>query len=162
MPSFAFSLAIGSRVELLLRKLRDEQSKTFELLRIENAVEELVEVVDGDELTLGNVAQILARRQKNRRRKLRQEMFRKIEIHIESFKSRLQLDVHLWKDHAADRMIHVRQWQIRKQVAISDFLGRHAAQLFPGDALLSRAVGPTGIGLPRVIFTAGSTLRVRS
>ena len=111
-----FGLAIVSGVELLLRKLRDQQSQTFKLFRIQNAIEQLVEVVDRDQLSFGNVAEILARGQKQRRRKLGQEMIGQIEIHVETFDTRQQFDLSLRKHHAADGMTHVRQWQIRKHV----------------------------------------------
>src|SRR5687767_4039046 len=88
----AFGFAIVSGVKLLLWKLCDEQSQTLELFRIENAVEQLIEVVHGYELAFGNISQVLADRQKHRGRKLRQKMIRKIEVHVETFDARQELD----------------------------------------------------------------------
>ena len=42
-------------VELLLGERRDQQPQTFQLLRVENAVEEVVEVDDRHQFTLGDV-----------------------------------------------------------------------------------------------------------
>src|SRR5688500_3219168 len=81
----AFGLPIISGVELLLWKLRDKQTQTFELFRIQDPIEQLVKVICRDQLSLGNVAEIFSRRQKQRRRKLGQEMVRQIEIHVETF-----------------------------------------------------------------------------
>ena len=91
----SFGFPIGSGVELLLRKLRDQQAQPVELLRIQNAIEQIVEVVDGDQLSFGNITEIRARRQENRRRKLRQKVFRNVKVHVEAFQPRLLLDVHL-------------------------------------------------------------------
>jgi hypothetical protein len=49
---------VGGEVELLLRERRQEQPETFELLGVEDAVEELVVVVGRDEATAGDVAEI--------------------------------------------------------------------------------------------------------
>jgi hypothetical protein len=48
--------AILGLVELLLRKRRHEQPQSLDLLGIEDAVEQLEEVVDRDELALRFVA----------------------------------------------------------------------------------------------------------
>jgi hypothetical protein len=40
---------VGGQVELLLRERRQQQPEPFELLGIQDAVEELVEIVRGDE-----------------------------------------------------------------------------------------------------------------
>src|ERR1700752_261865 len=61
-------------------------------------------------------------------------MIRQIEVHIESFDAREQLDLGLWKHHAADRMIHVRQRQVGKRVLVSDCVGSHASELVPGES----------------------------
>src|SRR5438067_10055585 len=66
--------AIAGLIELLLRKGRDQQSQAFELLRIQDTVEEIKEVIDRDQFALGNIAQIGPVSQINRRREFRQEM----------------------------------------------------------------------------------------
>ncbi len=49
-------------VELLLRERSHQQPEPFDLFRVQNAVEDLVEILDGDELPLRDVAQIRPRR----------------------------------------------------------------------------------------------------
>jgi len=69
---------------LLLRKRRHQEPQPLEVLGIEDAVEQLIEVVDRDELALRDVAQIGPRGQEDRRRKLRQEMVGKVELQVEA------------------------------------------------------------------------------
>src|SRR5580765_4279950 len=77
--AFGFlGLAVRGCVELLLRKLGDEQAQPVELFRIEDPVEELVEIVDRHGLTFGYIAKVGPSGQKERRRKLRQELLRQI------------------------------------------------------------------------------------
>src|SRR5690606_13327265 len=71
-------------VELLLRERRHEEPEALELLRIEDPVEELEEVLRGDELPLRDVAELGARRQVDRRRKLGQEVLGKVEVDVEA------------------------------------------------------------------------------
>src|SRR5690606_16035835 len=61
-------------VELLLRERRHEQAQALELLRVEDAVEELKEVLRRDELPLRDVAELGPRREVDRGRELGQEM----------------------------------------------------------------------------------------
>src|SRR5688572_29264570 len=77
-------LAIGGGVELLLRKLRDEQTKAFEVLGIENAAEDFLKIGDRDELPLRDIAEIRTRGEKNRGWKFGEEMIGNIEIEIET------------------------------------------------------------------------------
>src|SRR6476619_4866429 len=63
--------AILGLVELLLWKRRHQKPQTLELLRINDAVEQLVIVLDGDELTLRNVAEVRTLIEIDRRRELR-------------------------------------------------------------------------------------------
>ena len=64
-------LAICRRIELLLRKLCYEQAQTIELLRIENAIEQLVKVINRYDLSFRNIAEIGPGGQENRGRKFR-------------------------------------------------------------------------------------------
>ena len=75
-------------VELLLGERRDQQPQALELLRVQDAVEELEEVVDRDELALGDVAQVGARGEEDRRRELGQEVVRQVEVEIEAGRGR--------------------------------------------------------------------------
>src|SRR5688572_27976548 len=75
--------SVVRQVELLLRKRRDEQSQAFQLLRVEEIPEEPLEVIQRDELPLGHVAEIWAGHHEDRRRYLRNQMIRQIEIEVE-------------------------------------------------------------------------------
>src|SRR5688572_9142976 len=72
----ALCFAICGGIELLLRKLRDQQTQAFELFGIQNAIKQVVKIIDRYQLTFRNVAEVFARRQKHRRWKLRQKMIR--------------------------------------------------------------------------------------
>src|SRR5712672_4813101 len=61
--------AIGGLIELLLRERSEQQAQSFDLLGVENTVEQVVEVCDGDELSFGDIAEIRPRRQVNGWRK---------------------------------------------------------------------------------------------
>jgi hypothetical protein len=71
-------------VELLLGELRDQEAQAFELFRVQQAVEGLVEVLERDDLALRDVAKIRPGRQENRRRKLRKQVIRQIEVEVET------------------------------------------------------------------------------
>jgi hypothetical protein len=71
-------------VELLLRKRCDQQAQPFELLRIENVLEESVEVVRGHQLSARDVAQVRSRRQIDRCREFGEEMLRQVVVEIEA------------------------------------------------------------------------------
>ncbi len=103
---------IFSDVELLLGERSQQQPQTFQLLRIQNAVEQLVKVFDGDQLALRHVAQVGPRREINGRRKLGQEVFRQIELEVEAIKIapflfEHFLDVGLGEDHAPFGMMRM-------------------------------------------------------
>src|SRR5690606_28939097 len=68
--------AVIGRIELLLRELTDQQTKTFQLFRVENAVEGFEVVVDGDQLSFGHIAQIWPGCQEDGGREFRQKMLR--------------------------------------------------------------------------------------
>src|SRR3970282_873486 len=100
-----FAAPVIGEVELLLRKLAHEQAKTFELLRIQDAVEELEEILRRHELPLRHVAELRTRRQVDRRREFREEVLRNIELHVESIQVALllrehPLNVRFGKDHS--------------------------------------------------------------
>src|ERR1700681_3858567 len=62
--------AILGLVELLLRKRRHQKTQSLKLLGIYYAVEQLIIIVDGDELTLRNIAEVRPLIEIDRRRKL--------------------------------------------------------------------------------------------
>src|SRR6476661_5636333 len=74
--------AVLGGVELLLRERGNEQPQTLDLLRVQKAVEQFVEVIDRNQLALGNIAQIRAGCQKNRGRELGQDVIGQIEVEI--------------------------------------------------------------------------------
>src|SRR5882724_13098494 len=51
-------LAICCRVELLLRKLCHQQAQTIELLRVENAIEQFVKIINRYDLPFRNIPEI--------------------------------------------------------------------------------------------------------
>src|SRR5256885_16258149 len=75
--------AIGGLIELLLRERSEQEAESFDLLGIENAVEQVVEVCNGDELSFGDIAQVRPRGQINGWRKLGEKVFGDIEVEIE-------------------------------------------------------------------------------
>ena len=62
--------AILGLVELLLRKRRHQKTQALELLRIDDAVEQLIIILDGDELPLRNVTEVQTLIEIYRRREL--------------------------------------------------------------------------------------------
>src|SRR5881394_1054870 len=76
--------AILGLVELLLRERRHQEAEPLQLLGIEDPGEERVVVVDRHQLALRHVAEIGPGRQINRRRKLRQQVIRQVEIEVEA------------------------------------------------------------------------------
>ena len=87
--------AILRLVELLLRKRRQQQAEAFDLLRVEQAVKELIVVVDRDQLPLRDVTQIGTRGQEHGRWKFGQEMVWNIAVQVEACKIALLLLVDL-------------------------------------------------------------------
>src|SRR5712692_11940215 len=116
-------------VELLLRKGSEQQPQPFDLLRIQNSVKQIIEIVDRDQFSLGNVAEVRARGQINCGRELRKEVFWKVEVEIEPGEVTLLLfqqflDFEVWENHSPFRMVSV--WQrlkpLREQVPVANLL----------------------------------------
>ena len=76
--------AVFGLVELLLRERGHQQPQALQLLGVEDAVEQLVEVGDGHQLALRHIAQVGPGGQKHGRRELGQEVVRQIEIEVEA------------------------------------------------------------------------------
>src|SRR6266487_6572008 len=87
-PIRTLRFAVVSSIELLLRKLCDEQAQALDLFGIQNAIEKPVEVIDRNDLSLRYVAEIRPRRQEDGWRKLRQEMVGQIEIQVKTLETR--------------------------------------------------------------------------
>ena len=99
----------------------------------------LEEILDRDKLALRNIAQIGPRRQKDRRRKLRQKVIRQIEVEIEAGEVAVFLfldfvNMKLREQHASFGMIGMRQRQkaCRERVLRQDFFRIHRPQRVPG------------------------------
>ena len=88
MPSGLLGLAVGGGVELLLRELRDQQPQAFQVLGVEDALEDLLEVLDGHHLALRHVAQVGPRGQEDGRRELGQEVLGQVEVEVEALQAR--------------------------------------------------------------------------
>ena len=127
-------LAIGGRIELLLRELRDEQSQAFQVLGVQDAGKELLKVIDRDNLALRHVAQVGTRRQEHGWWELGQKGIRQIKIEIEAFQAFEGLDLGLREYHAPHLVLRVRQRQesFGEQPLIANGIARHIGQLFPG------------------------------
>ena len=130
--------AILGLVELLLRERRHQEAEPLQLLGIEDPGEERVVVVDRHQLALRHVAEIGPGRQINRRRKLRQQVIRQVEIEVEAGEVAslllLQLvNLEMRKHHAAFGMVGVRQWQkaARKEIPVADLIRAQRRQRVP-------------------------------
>ena len=129
---------IAGRVELLLRERGYQQPQALQLLRVQQAVEELEIVLQSDDLALRHVAQVGPGREVDGRRILGQEMRRQVEIQVvtRQVASLLLLDLVdllLRKHHPAFGVVGMRQRQEPRgpQTFLADFLGRHRGQLLP-------------------------------
>ena len=132
---------IGREIELLLRERREEQPQAFELLRVQDAVEQLVVIVARDQLTARDVAEILTRREVNRRRELGQEPVGNVEIEVEAGEVTARLfldpvDLKHGKHHPAFGMVRVRQRHEARgeQSLVADVVRRHRRQRVPRHA----------------------------
>src|SRR5258708_4584734 len=130
------------RSSVWLSEGRHQQPQAFELLGVQNPVECLVVVVDGDELPFRHVAKVRPRRQVNPRGKFGKKVIGQIEIQIEAREVTLflfldLLDLKLGEHHATFGVIWMRQRHESggKQTFGAKVLRRHAAQRFPRGSL---------------------------
>ena len=128
-------------VELLLRERRDQQPQPFELLGVEDVLEQPLEVVERDELPLDTSPRSGRVVRKIAAGKLGQEMIGQVEVEIESRQVAVGLllrfvDQELREDHAARFVVRVRQRQEagRPGVLVPDLVRRHRGELVPGHA----------------------------
>src|SRR5688572_24709731 len=96
--AWIFVLAIVGGIELFLRKRRDEQSQAVELHGGDQLLKQPVEVVDRDDLAIGNVAELRAVLQEDGRRELGQERLGEIVLDVESLQPREHPRLRLRKD----------------------------------------------------------------
>src|SRR6266446_2382959 len=102
--------AVLGLIVLLCRERRHQKAQTFDLLGRDDAVEQLVIVLDSDELALRDVAEVGTLIEVHRRREIRQEVIRDIVIDVEareiaSFLPFDLVDQELRKHEAAFRML---------------------------------------------------------
>ena len=134
--------AIFGGVELRLGKRRHEQPQAFELLGIQDVLEQLIEVVQRHQLAARHIAQVQPRGQVDRRRELRQEVLRQVEIQVEAREVAISLapgfvDQRLREDHAAGFVMRVRQGKKarRPEVLGLDVFWRPGGEILPGHVL---------------------------
>ena len=106
--------AILGLVELLLRKRRHQKAQALELLRIDDAVEQLIIILDGDELPLRDVTEVRTLIEIYRRREPGQKVIGNVEIDVEAREVAPLLaldlvDLEAREHHAAFLMLGVRQ-----------------------------------------------------
>jgi hypothetical protein len=68
----------------LLRKRRHQKAQALELLRIDDAVEQLIIILDGDELPLRDVTEVRTLIEIYRRREPGQKVIGNVEIDVEA------------------------------------------------------------------------------
>ena len=160
---------VRRRVELLLGKRRQQQAQPLELLRVQDPVEEAVEVVGRDELALRDVTQIRPGRQVDRGRELGQEPVGNVEVEIEAGQvpARLLLslgDLEQREDHPALGVILVGQrheaggYSPLSRISSGVILAR-ASQVVPAGKLDADAVLDR---LPRLMVTPAAGRSPRS
>jgi len=133
--------AVLRGIELLLRERREQEPQPLELLRIQEAVEQREVIVERHHPALRHIAEIGAGGQVNRSGKLGQKMIGQIKVEVEPRQIALLLPVELVDDkmgeqHAAFRMIGMRQWPETggKKILRPDLAGRQRRQPGPREA----------------------------
>src|SRR5262249_51962724 len=125
--------AIVGGVELLLRELGYEQPHALHVLCVEDSLKNILEILNGYDSALRNVAQIGPRGEEHGGRKFWQKVFRQVEVDVEAFEPRELLDLMLREYHAAHGMIRMRQRQISlgEHALVLDFVRRNLGKFLP-------------------------------
>jgi len=130
--------AILGLIVLLLRERRHQKTQAFDLLRRENAVEQLVVVFDRDELALRDVTEVGALIEVHRRWKFWQKMIRDVVLDVEPreiapFLPLDLVDQEAWKHETALLMLGVRQRveSLGKRILIANLLRAHIRKSLP-------------------------------
>src|SRR5690606_40580823 len=119
-----------------------QYSESLHLNRRDKAVHDFVEVPDRQQFAPRHVPQVGVSGQEDGRRKLRRQMIRQVEVHIEAAQITLLLlgdllDLCFRENLAARRLL--RMWQgpetLGKEVLLPDFLGSEIGQALPGLAV---------------------------
>src|SRR6266436_5138717 len=108
-PIRTLRFAVVSSIELLLRKLCDEQAQALDLFGIQNAIEKPVEVIDRNDLSLRYIAEIWPRRQEDGWRKLRQKIVWENGVGGKKAEERQRFYFRFAEQHGTPRMVRV--WQ---------------------------------------------------
>src|SRR6478672_5037683 len=119
-PARLLRAAILGLVELLLRKRRHQKTQALELLRINDAVEQPIIILDGDELPLRNVTEVQTLIEIYRRRELGYKVIGNVEIDVEACEVAPLLaldfvDLEAREHHTAFLMLGVRQREEAKR-----------------------------------------------
>ncbi len=127
-------------VELLLRERSHQEAQPLDLLRVEDPVEELVEVLDRHQLALRDVPQVGPGGEEDRRRELGKEVLGDVEVEIEAGEVALLLlldfvDVELREDHPSLGVVRVgeRLEAAREELPLADLVRLHRPELVPRD-----------------------------
>ncbi len=134
------ALAILGLIEFLLGKGGQQQTQSFQLDGSDEPDHERVIVLDGEQLSVGHIAELGMGRQKYGRRKFRREPVGKIEIDIEAAQVALLLAVDLLdllirKHLPPGCLLDVRQGHEsgRQQSSAADLIRRHRGKTVPRD-----------------------------
>ena len=135
------NLAVLGLIEFFLRERSEKKTQAFHLNRRDNAVHDFIEISDGEQLTARHVSEFGTRGEENRRRKLRRDVLRKVEVDVEApqiapFLAADFINLPIREDLAAGGVLDMRQRQEprRQQTLLPDFVGRHRRQSVPGHA----------------------------
>ena len=155
------ALAIVGGVEFFLREGGEQEPQSVQLNGSEDFLEEAIKVVDRDDFTARDVAELGTALKKNGRWKLGEKRVGKVEVDIEALEPGKHRDLQLGKDLSAGGLLGVWERRIGKRAGAADFLGSGCGQGLPVTPCGKRAVGPTQSGLPRDILAWGSNAGVK-
>ena len=107
------NLAVLGLVEFFLRKRSEKKPQAFHLDRRDNAVHDFIEIADGEQLTARHISEFGTCGEENRRRKLRGDVVRKVEVDIEapeiaSFLAPNFVNLPIREDLASRRLLDMR------------------------------------------------------
>ena len=127
-------LAVIRGIELLLRERRQQHPEPVELHRRQEILEEPVVVVDRHDLAARHVAELGPILQEDGGRKLRQERFGEIELHVEALEPREHASLDLREHLAAGDVLGVRKRRVGEDATPLDLVGAEPGQIVPGES----------------------------
>src|SRR5690348_12002558 len=125
------AFAVIRRVEFFLRKRRKQHLKPAKLHGCQDVLEKPVKIVDGDNFSTRNIAQLRPALKEYRRRKFRKERVGQIKVDIKPLQTGKHIDLHLRKNLSPCRLFRMRQRWIGKEVLAAYLLRGHARELLP-------------------------------